>query len=238
MENGKRKTENKKRRTYFPFSIFRFPFLAVLLLTAHCSLPTVSAQKRNSLGWVWQNPLPQGNPLYSIHFAKDKEIGYSVGSDGTILRTENGGFRWEKQFPPTEVTLSSVFVKDKKSAVIVGARGTVLLTDNGGKDWKQIPIETKDQLYGVNFAGENFQSGWAVGTYGRILKTSDGGETWKTQDAKTNEHLLKISALDKDRAVIAGLAFFRPEISDNFLGYWLSLPFPRSFLLLFPPSII
>ena len=45
------------------------------------------AQKRNSLGWVWQNPLPQGNPLYSIHFAKDKEIGYSVGSDGTILRT-------------------------------------------------------------------------------------------------------------------------------------------------------
>ena len=74
----------------------------------------VFSQKRNTLGWVWQNPLPQGNPLYSIHFAKDKENGFAVGADNTILRTENGGFRWEKQSSPSDVTLSGVFVKDKK----------------------------------------------------------------------------------------------------------------------------
>src|SRR5688500_14036336 len=194
MEYGKRKTENKKRGNHFSLFVFHFSFFALLLLAAHCLLLTVNAQNRNSLGWLWQNPLPQGNPLYSIHFAKDKEIGYSVGSDGTILRTENGGFRWEKQFPPVEVTLSSVFVRDKKTAVIVGARGAIFTTSNGGKDWKQIAVESKDQLYGVSFAGENPLTVWAVGTYGRILKTTDCGASWKSQDAKTRENLLKISA--------------------------------------------
>lgn len=46
--------------------------------------------QRTALGWVWQNPLPQGNPLYSIHFAKDKQNGFAVGSDNTILRTRDG----------------------------------------------------------------------------------------------------------------------------------------------------
>ena len=41
-----------------------------------------SLAQRNELGWIWQNPLPQGNPLYSIHFAKDKLNGFAVGSDG------------------------------------------------------------------------------------------------------------------------------------------------------------
>src|SRR5687768_11828228 len=45
------------------------------------------AQPRSALGWVWQNPLPQGNPLFSIHFAKDKLSGFAVGADNTILRT-------------------------------------------------------------------------------------------------------------------------------------------------------
>jgi hypothetical protein len=28
------------------------------------------AQLRGGQGWTWQNPLPQGNPLNAIHFAK------------------------------------------------------------------------------------------------------------------------------------------------------------------------
>ena len=92
---------------------------------------------------MWQNPLPQGNPLYSIHFNKDKENGFAVGADGTILRTDNGGFSWKQQLMPFDVTLSGVFVQDSKRAVIVGARGRYLSTEDGGKDWKQVAVEPK-----------------------------------------------------------------------------------------------
>jgi photosystem II stability/assembly factor-like uncharacterized protein len=53
---------------------------------------TATAQLRGSQGWIWQNPLPQGNPLTSIHFAKDKLSGFAVGADNTVLRTQDGGF--------------------------------------------------------------------------------------------------------------------------------------------------
>jgi photosystem II stability/assembly factor-like uncharacterized protein len=118
------------------------------------------AQLRGGQGWAWQNPLPQGNPLNSIHFAKDKLSGFAVGSDNTILRTQDGGFTWQRQALLHDLTLSSVFVKDKKNAVIVGARGSIFSTDNGGHDWRAVSSDARDHLYAVTFAGE---TGWATG---------------------------------------------------------------------------
>ena len=165
---------------------------------------TATAQLKSDHGWLWQNPLPQGNTLYSIHFASDNLTGFAVGDDRTILRTEDGGFTWQNQFSPVDATLAAIFTRDNRSAVIVGARGTILITDDGGKQWRPVPNESKDHLYGVDFAAPGHYVGWAVGSYGRILKSIDGGQTWISQNAGTNEHLLRVSALDDKRAVIAG----------------------------------
>ena len=165
------------------FAVFFFVSFVLLagLWTLDFGLWTqkVFAQKRNALGWVWQNPFPQGNPLYAIHFAKDKETGFAVGADNTIIATTDGGFSWQRQISPVDAALSGVFVKNNRTAFIVGARGTLLSTNNGGKDWKQSEIPSKNHLYSVTFAGEDLSMGWAVGTYGQILKTLDGGLTWK-----------------------------------------------------------
>jgi len=132
-EKGK-KGEREKRRAFakrfFISPSPRLLFSLSLLLTAHCLLPTTTAY---SQGWAWQNPLPQGNPLFSVHFAKDKQTGFAVGSDTTILYTKDGGFNWQKQSAPFQTTISGVFVKDKKNAVAVGARGMIFSTDNAGK---------------------------------------------------------------------------------------------------------
>src|SRR3954451_7005773 len=87
-------------------------------------------QLREGLGWVWQNPLPQGNPLYSIHFAKDKLTGFAVGSENTILRTRDGGFHWQRQLTTANVTFSGVYVFNERDALVVGSRGTILTTFN------------------------------------------------------------------------------------------------------------
>src|SRR5918911_577209 len=95
-----------------------------LLLTLAGAL-IVRAQVR---GWLWQNPLPQGNAIYAVRFASDKRHGWAVGSDGAVLRTYDGGFEWEAQSAPVVTTLYGLFVKDKNSAVAVGARGMVIMT--------------------------------------------------------------------------------------------------------------
>ena len=179
MGYEKWKINLKKRRKLSKFSVFYF------LLSIFClfciSISPVFSQKRNALGWIWQNPLPQGNPLYAIHFAKDKETGFAVGADSTILATTDGGFNWQKQISPIDTILSGVFVKDNRNVFIVGARGIIISTNNGGKDWKQVEVPTKNHLYSLTFTGDNLNTGRAVGTYGEILITSDGGLTWKSQ---------------------------------------------------------
>ncbi len=130
--------DKARKSTNIDFRLF-FQFLCVLCVLCGSTALT-AAQKKNTLGWVWQNPLPQGNPLYSIHFTKDKETGYAVGADSTILRTDDGGFSWLTQKLPIDTTISGVFVKDKKNAVVVGARGLIFLTSNGGSDWRQIVV--------------------------------------------------------------------------------------------------
>src|ERR1041384_50891 len=74
----------------------RLLLLSSALIIA-CGLFTHSLAQAPSRGWLWQNPLPQGNLIYSIRFDKDKLHGWAVGADGAILRTENGGFEWNAQ---------------------------------------------------------------------------------------------------------------------------------------------
>src|SRR5690606_22161014 len=127
------------------------------------SAGTCAAQLRG--GWIWQNPLPQGNPIYSIYFADDKRSGFAVGANNTILHTTDGGFTWERQFLPEDQTLRGVFVRDARNAVVVGTRGSIYITENGGREWRKARVEARDHFYDVDFGGEDKLTGWAVGTY-------------------------------------------------------------------------
>ncbi len=51
------------------------------------SAPSSSTSAGN---WIWQNPLPQGNPLSSVRFA-DAQTGWALGALGILLKTEDGG---------------------------------------------------------------------------------------------------------------------------------------------------
>jgi photosystem II stability/assembly factor-like uncharacterized protein len=113
----------------------RARFFAWALVVVVCAA-TASAQPPRQRGWLWQNPLPQGNAVYAVRFAADKLTGWAVGSDGVILRSDDGGYRWREQRSPTPVALYGLFVKDKKIAVAVGARGQILTTANGGELWR------------------------------------------------------------------------------------------------------
>jgi len=69
----------------------RFALLLVIVLS--CLAAGSHAQQLPA--WQWQNPLPQGNALNAIKFANDKLHGWTIGSDGSILHTRNGGFTWD-----------------------------------------------------------------------------------------------------------------------------------------------
>ncbi|MEO7969830.1 MAG: YCF48-related protein, partial [bacterium] len=176
----------------FTRSISRFKFLVrsrsgyALLPSVVLSLLTVGSHAQQLPAWQWQNPLPQGNALNSVKFANDKTHGWAIGSDGSILRTRNGGFTWEAQISPAATTLYGLYVQSKARAVISGAGGVILTTTNGGTKWVQRSTGTRDHLFAVTFASQDPMRGWAAGTFGSMIATTDGGLTWKAQKTKTN----------------------------------------------------
>lgn len=126
-------------------------------------------------GWRWQNPLPQGNDLEGIH-SFNKTTAIAVGSNGTIIKTSDGGCSWDFKNSGTKEWLNAVCFVDDQTGWIAGKKGIILKTNDGGETWiiqNSTPIYNLHSIHFINTA-----VGWTVGSSGKILKTNDGGSTW------------------------------------------------------------
>ena len=147
-------------------------------------------------GWVWQNPLPQGNLLRDIDFA-DADNAWAVGWAGTIMRTTDGGQTWEWQDSGTRVRLDGVHFHDAQTGWVVGEGGAILKTTDAGDTWTSKPSGTTNLLEAVYFVDAD--TGWVSGSNGTIRKTTDGGETWDYQWAGgTTQGLSGLHFADED----------------------------------------
>jgi len=136
--------------------------------------------------WEWQNPLPTGNDLSSVHFA-DSSTGWTVGEFGTLLHTTDGGTTWGTQTSGTMSNLSSVFFTDPNTGWIVGAGGTLRHTTDGGTTWVAQSSGTTSLLTSIFFIDPS--TGWAAGGGGTIVHTTDGGSNWSSQASGTTKGL-------------------------------------------------
>ena len=132
--------------------------------------------------WYWQNPLPQGNDLESVH-SFNQATAIAVGAAGTIIKTTDGGCSWDFKNSGTDEWLRDVFFVDDQIGWVAGNHGIILKTIDGGNTWV-IQNSSTYTLYSIHFINTN--TGWAVGTFGKILKTTDGGSSWTVSSFGTN----------------------------------------------------
>ena len=90
---------------------------------------TISAQE----GWFQQNPLPTENDLTSVFFVSSN-IGWAVGTNGTIIKTVDGGSNWIVQESATSNLISDIFFIDENNGWAVGYQ-IILSTTDGGLNW-------------------------------------------------------------------------------------------------------
>ena len=119
--------------------------------------------------------------LYSVDFV-NAEIGWTVGTYGTIMKTNNGGETWFRQTSGLEANngldswLRDVQFVDLNNGWVVGDGGTILKTTDGGETWLHQISGTTYRLEKCSFI--NLNEGWIVGGL-TILHTVDRGETWE-----------------------------------------------------------
>ncbi len=142
--------------------------------------------------WFWQNPLPQGNDIYSMSFY-DSMHGFAVGPAGTILRTSNGGVNWALLQNAGLHNFYSVSSISEQSTFVTSDSGLIIHTTNDGIDWTEMPINTSLPLGGISFIDEN--NGLLIEGMGTMLRTTNGGYDWEPF-AVLSEHITGYAYID------------------------------------------
>ena len=99
-----------------------------------------------------------------------------VGSNGTILRTTNGGNHWNSVTNPATEHLFRVQFIDTQIGFITGLNGTLLRSIDAGQTWQSLNTGTTEGLSALSCISND--TIYVAGTNGYISKTTDGGQTW------------------------------------------------------------
>lgn len=112
--------------------------------------------------------------MYDVHFF-DAQNGISVGPNGKLIKTTNGGNLWTDQILNSSKTLYSIHFSSQLNGIIAGDSGVVFRTVDGGQNWiRQISY---NNVFINKALVVNDTVAYIVGDKGAILKTTTGGST-------------------------------------------------------------
>lgn len=131
--------------------------------------------KTSSFGTIWNVQTLGSNWLFGVYFVSVSD-GWTVGYNGVIYATANGGANWTEQSSGTTQRLVAVHFPSANTGYSVGYSGTIIKTTNGGANWVAQISPSTNNLWGVYFI-DNL-TGWAAGWHGTILHTTNGGVTY------------------------------------------------------------
>jgi len=179
-------------------------------------------------GRSWQQTrTPTRVPLTGIWF-HDRNLGWAVGHDAVILRTEDGGENWclVHSAPELERPLLGIWFADAQNGFAVGAYGYFLRSSDGGLSWREEALEVAEEL----LAGD---TGAGDDDYADDELDDDGAwddDDWLDDDAAADLHFNRIVRDGSDRLYLMAEAgsVFR---SDDQGHTWLALdpPYEGSF---------
>jgi hypothetical protein len=124
--------------------------------------------------WLKCNLNVSNNPyLRSVQFI-DELKGWTVGTSGFILMSNDGGVSWQEIHSGFYDLLQSLYFTDPLNGWAVGTDGMILRTIDGGYNWfRQYSGVERGYLTAVCFADP--LNGWVAGEGGTIKRTWNGG---------------------------------------------------------------
>jgi len=117
--------------------------------------------------------------LTDVFFVNDL-YGFSVGTNGAIVKTTDGGDSWINISIQSTEWLAGVYFLNKDKGFIVGSNGILVSTVDGGTSWTSQYLPYYVNFHAIFFTDD--MNGWIAGGIsdgnGVILKTTDGGNNW------------------------------------------------------------
>ncbi len=190
-------------------------------------------------GKTWrQVDVPTRATLTGVFFL-NRKLGWVVGHDAEILRTDDGGNSWSRLYnnPNDERPLFDVWFRDADYGIAVGAYGLYLETRDGGQTWNERVFEPL--TFGASLDdGDTSESGsvdewdkpmwdfhlnqiiasengyiYMAAEAGNIFRSDDEGKTWMAMPSPYNGSFFGCQPLKGDVVLFFGLRghLFRSE---------------------------
>jgi len=149
-------------------------------------------------------------------------IGYAVGHDATIIRTEDNGATWQKVYhdPEEQAPFLDVVMINDKRTVAVGAYGLYAETNDGGETWQQRILEPgelgaaaedeggEDLFYDfhLNDIAITGSGRWYIAAEaGTLYRSDDGGVSWVRLPSPYEGSFFGVLPLDGENVLLFGL---------------------------------
>ncbi|MCH8329901.1 MAG: hypothetical protein IH946_00730 [Bacteroidetes bacterium] len=144
--------------------------------------------------------------LRAVYFI-DVDTGYVAGglrySQGTLLKTTNGGNDWKRTSILNKIIFDLHFI-DSQNGYAACLDGKILRTNDHGVDWDISQSPEWKPMHDIDFIDSIH--GYAVGGVGYndgvIMRTEDGGVSWESQ--RVNKELRTVHFLDQNTGFAAG----------------------------------
>lgn len=131
-------------------------------------------------GWIWQNPLPQGNNMSNLQFV-NSTTAYAMCFN-SVMKTTNTGSNWSIYYTNHSQNNTSLHFINETTGFIVSDTGIVLKTVNGGVNWNIVYGFHQAKFHKVYFSDVNTGYLLRYNNYnysGTVLyRTSNSGLSW------------------------------------------------------------
>lgn len=228
---------------------------AILLLSASGLL---GAQETRSGPWAMQVSGTTAG-LRGIH-AVGGGVAWASGTDGTVLRTEDGGYMWQRcAMPPGAEMLDfrGIWAWDENTAVVMssgpGDLSRLYKTTDGCSHWKLLytnpdkdgfwdAMVFTDREHGIVFGDPTLNRTWddpsAKTLDFTMLKSFDGGVSWRRDSYRDNSEIRAIEGSSAFAASNTSLTALRDKAWFGTGGKPGAYVFIADFFGVAPPGVI
>jgi photosystem II stability/assembly factor-like uncharacterized protein len=157
--------------------------LGAAVLAALPAAPAGANVQVGSSGWLWGNPLPQGNTVRAMSFAGG--AGYAAGDFGTLLKTSDGGASWSGLAVGSFQQLDVVQALDADT-VFAGGGCVARRSTDGGRTFTAVRFTAVERGCKVGLRDLSFVSadvGYLLLDDGSVFATTDGGTQFAPRTA-------------------------------------------------------